>query len=52
MGEYLRSAEFSFIHYKDAGSLKTIYTAPMQKLTEAQPYIAKEVFKHLEKGTK
>ena len=35
--EYLRSAQFSFIHYKDAESLKTIYIASKQELTKAQP---------------
>ena len=47
--QYLRSAEFSFIHYKDAGSLETIYTAPRQELIRAQPYMTRDLFKHLEK---
>lgn len=48
-GRYQRNASFTFKHYKDAGSLKSIYTAPMKKLTEAQSYITKEVFQYLEK---
>jgi len=48
-GEYLRSAYFSFKHYKYAGSLKTIYTAPRQELTKARPHITRSVFDHLEK---
>ena len=48
-GRYQRNASFTFKHYKDAGSLKTIYTAPKQKFTEAQSHITKEVFQHLEK---
>ena len=48
-GEYLRGSAFSFKHYKDAESLKTIYIAPKQKLTKAQPYITGPVFKYLEK---
>jgi hypothetical protein len=47
--EYLRGSQFSFIHYKDAKSLKTIYTASKQELIKAQPYITKNVFEHLEK---
>lgn len=49
-GEYLRSAQFSFIHYKDARSLKTIYTASRQELIEAQPYITQALFDYLEKN--
>lgn len=48
-GEYLRGSAFSFKHYKDAESLKTIYIAPKQELTTAQPYITGPVFKYLEK---
>lgn len=48
-GEYLRGSAFSFKHYKDAESLKTIYIAPKQELTKAQPYITGPVFKYLEK---
>ena len=47
--EYLRSAQFSFIHYKDAVSLKTIYIASKQELTKAQPHITKNLFYYLEK---
>ena len=48
-GEYRRSASFIFKDYKDAESLKTIYIAPKQELTKAQPYITGPVFKYLEK---
>ena len=48
-GEYLRSAYFSFVHYNDAESLETIYTAPKQELIKAKPYIVGHLFKHLEK---
>ena len=51
-GEYLRSAQFSFIHYKDAESLETIYIASMPELIEAQPYMTRALFKHLEKEAK
>ena len=50
--KFLRSAQFSFIHYKDAKSLKTIYTASRQELTVAQPYITRSLFDHLEKNTR
>ena len=46
-GIYLRSASFSFIHYKDAESLKPIYTAPHQELIKAKPYMTKALFKQL-----
>ncbi len=49
IGQYLRSADFSFIHYKDAESLETIYTTSKQELAAAQPYITRGVFEHLEK---
>lgn len=48
-GEYLRSAAFAFKNYKDAASLKTIYTASRQEVTEAQPHMTKSVFEYLEK---
>ncbi len=47
-GRYRRSAEFSFTHYRDAKSLKTIHVAPKKELTEAKQYITREVFKYLE----
>lgn len=49
-GEYLRGSAFSFKHYKDAESLKTIYIAPKQELIKAQPYITGPTFKYLEKA--
>jgi len=48
--KFLRSAQFSFIHYKNAKSLKTIYTASRQELTKAQPYITQALFDYLEKN--
>ena len=51
VSEYLRSANFSFIHYKDVESLKTIYTASEDQLNAVQPYITKKVFKYLENTT-
>ncbi len=48
-GEYLRSAAFAFKNYKDAGSLKIIYTTSRQELIKAQPHITKSVFEYLEK---
>ena len=32
-----------------AESLETIYTAPKQELIKAQPYMTRDLFKHLEK---
>ena len=46
-GIYLRSASFSFIHYKDAESLKPIYTAPQQELIKAKPYMTQALFEYL-----
>ena len=51
-GIYLRSAQFSFIHYKDAESLETIYVTPMPELINTQPYMTRALFKHLEKEAK
>ena len=46
-GQYKRSVKFSFIHYKDAKSLKLIYKTSKQKLLEAKPYITRELFKYI-----
>lgn len=51
-GEYLRSAQFSFIHYKDAESLETIYTAPREALIQARSHMTGNLFGHLEKATR
>ncbi len=48
VGQYLRSADFSFKHYKDTESLKTVYTTFRQRLIDAKPHITKNVFQHLE----
>lgn len=47
-GEYLRSAQFTFNHYVDAESLKTIYVAPREVLTKVQSHIRKKLFTYLE----
>ena len=46
---YARSASFTLKHYKGAESLKTLYTAPRQKLIKARSHITKPLFDHLEK---
>ena len=46
---YGRKVGFTFKHYKDAESLKTIYIASKQELLKAEPYITGPVFKYLEK---
>ncbi len=51
-GIYLRSADFSFKHYKDAESLETIYITAKQELTDAKPYITGTVFNYLENNAK
>lgn len=48
-GSYGRSVDFTFKHYKDAESLKTIYIVSRQELIKAQPHIRKGMFKDLEK---
>ncbi len=47
IGEYLRSAQFSFVHYKGSKSLKTIYSAPTPELTKARPCMTKHVFNYI-----
>ena len=51
IGQYLRSADFSFKHYQDAESFKTVYTTFQQRLIDAKPHITKNVFQHLEQTT-
>lgn len=51
-GEYKRSVEFTFKHYKDVESLETIHIAPIQELIKAKPYITGPVFNYLEKNAK
>ena len=46
-GQYLRSAYFTFKHFKDAPGLKTIYVAPRQELTALRTHITGELFAHL-----
>ena len=46
---YGRKVDFTFKHYKDAESLKTIYIASKQELIKAQPHIRRGMFKYLEK---
>lgn len=50
--QYLRSADFSFKHYKDAKSLEIIYTTTMRELIKAQPCITREIFNYLETTAK
>ncbi len=49
--QYLRSADFSFKHYKGTDSFKTVYTTFRQRLFDAKPHITKNVFQHLEQTT-
>lgn len=51
-GDYLQTASFTFKHYRNAESLETIYTAPMQILTKVKSYITGPVFNYLEKNAK
>lgn len=51
-GIYLRSASFSFKHYKDIENLETIYITSKQELTNAKTYITGTLFKYLEKNAK
>ena len=51
-GSYGRSVDFTFKHYKDAGSLKVIYITSKQELVTVKPYISGPFFKHLEKIAK
>lgn len=46
-GEYLRSAQFSYSHFKNADSLKLIYVAPKHQLTALREHFTKAVFNHL-----
>ena len=46
-GQYLRNAQFTFNHYKDAKSLKTIYTVPRQELLKARSRMTENLFKYL-----
>ena len=47
IGQYLRSAQFTFNHYKDAESLKIIYTAPSQELLKARARMTGDIFRYL-----
>ena len=47
IGQYLRSAQFTFNHYKDAESLKIIHTAPSQELIEARGRMTGNLFRYL-----
>lgn len=46
-GEYLRSAQFSYTHFKNAKSLKVIYVAPKNELKDLRKHFTKAVFDHL-----
>ena len=49
-GQYLRSAQFTFNHYKGVESLKTIYTVSMQELLKARSRMTESLFIHLMRG--
>lgn len=46
-GQYLRSAQFTFNHYKNAESLKTIYTVSREELIRVRSRMTENVFRHL-----
>ncbi len=43
-GQYLRSATFTFKHYKDCSALRNIFVVPKHKLLEYQRYITRPLF--------
>ncbi len=47
-GEYLRSASFTYMHYKDAESLKTIFIVPRAELDKVREHISGPFFQYLE----
>lgn len=47
-GQYLRSASFTFKHYKDAASLKTIFLASREELNKVDTHISGPFLKYLE----
>lgn len=47
-GQYLRSAQFTFNHYKDAESLKTIYVASKEILIKSRAHLTKPLLDYLE----
>lgn len=47
-GQYLRSASFTFMHYKDAESLKTIFLTSREELYKVETHISGPFLKYLE----
>ena len=47
-GQYLRSASFTFNHYKDADSLNPIFILPSQERYELKAYMSGVFFDFLE----
>ena len=47
IGQYLRSAQFTFNHYKYADSLKIIYTASSQEILKARARMTGDLFRYL-----
>lgn len=50
-GEYLRSADFSYTHYKGSESLKAIYITSKEELIEVRPYLIKDLYVYLRRTT-
>ena len=50
-GQYLRSAQFTFNHYTDAESLKTIYTVSREELIKVRSRITRNLFIYLERAS-
>ncbi|MYG00187.1 hypothetical protein F4212_13790 [Candidatus Poribacteria bacterium] len=47
IGQYLRSAQFSYIHYKNSVSLEIVYSRKRDELFRAKPFIVKDLFTYL-----
>ena len=46
-GQYLRSASFTFKHYKDCSDLRNVFVVPAPKLMEYRRYITRPLFEAL-----
>ncbi len=51
-GQYLRSASFTFKHYKDCPALRRVFVVPPYKLVEYRGYITRPLFDALLKWSK
>ncbi|MDR0486319.1 MAG: hypothetical protein LBH29_06310 [Elusimicrobiota bacterium] len=49
-GEWLRSVDFNFSHYKDAENLKIIFALSSGKLKPFENYIRRDLYEYLAKG--